>query len=402
MTGTIIYPVKNSLRKESHSTGAAAYAKAVRRYSFKTDMFKGHQGRVLALKEDGSEHEVPAESIAHDLEYVVPVTIGTPGVKLMLDFDTGSSDLWVWSSELKASQPTASGHAVYDPKKSSTATKIEGGTWNISYGDGSSASGIIYQDDIKIGDLRCSEQGVEVAQKLSSSFLNSQGSDGLLGLAWSHINTATPQQKTPMQNMIEKSITTEGIFTACLKHDQDGKGFYSFGTICAKDAGVKENDIAYVPVDNKRGFWAFESNQAKIGDDKVDLPGNMAIADTGTTLALLSEEVVRALYQKIQGATLDRSAGGWVYPVDAEVPDVQLAVGENLYVISGKSLGYGVPEKGMIFGGIQSRGDNPFDILGDTFLKSVYAVFDQKNVRIGFAQRSAPKSGSDGGYHQTT
>ena len=32
------------------------------------------------------------------LEYVVPVKIGTPGVTLNLDFDTGSSDLWVWRS----------------------------------------------------------------------------------------------------------------------------------------------------------------------------------------------------------------------------------------------------------------------------------------------------------------
>ncbi|POW13005.1 hypothetical protein PSTT_04055, partial [Puccinia striiformis] len=377
MSQAILYPVKNTLRKESHRTGAAAYAKAARRYSFKTGTFEGSQGRVLALKEDGSDHEVPAESIAHDLEYVVPVTIGTPGVQLLLDFDTGSADLWVWSSDLKASQPTASGHAVYDPKKSSTAQEVPGCTWKISYGDGSSASGVVYKDDLKIGDLHCSEQGIEVAQKLSSAFLNGEGSDGLLG------------PRTPMQNMMEKSITNQGLFTVCLKHDTDGKGFYSFGTICAEEAGVSEKDIAYTPIDNKQGFWAFQSTKAMIGDEEIELSENVAIADTGTTLALVSEALTTALYSKIPGAILDRSQGGYVYPADAEVPDIKLAVGENMYTIPGKSLAYGPPDKGMVFGGIQSRGNNPFDILGDTFLKSVYVVFDQTNVRIGVAQRTA-------------
>lgn len=31
---------------------------------------------------------------------------------------------------------------------------------------------------------------------------------------------------------------------------------------------------------------------------------------------------------------------------------------------------------GYTYGGIQSRGDLPFDIYGDTFLKNVYAIFD--------------------------
>jgi len=58
-----------------------------------------------------------------------------------------------------------------------------------------------------------------------------------------------------------------------------------------------------------------------------------------------------------------------------------------------------------VFGGIQSRGDMTFDILGDvsvdhfrgnlrmltslqTFLKSVYAIFDQGNQRFGAVQRT--------------
>lgn len=37
-----------------------------------------------------------ANLLVFSLQYVVAVKIGTPGVTLNLDFDTGSSDLWIW------------------------------------------------------------------------------------------------------------------------------------------------------------------------------------------------------------------------------------------------------------------------------------------------------------------
>jgi hypothetical protein len=126
--GITLPVVRNTKHTLGSRSGPAAYARAVRRYNITTNTFIGRRGQVFlksaAAKDEGSE--VPAESVQNDLEYVVVVKVGTPGVNLSLDFDTGSSDLWVWSSELRAD---TSGHTIYNPKKSSSAKVVPGATW---------------------------------------------------------------------------------------------------------------------------------------------------------------------------------------------------------------------------------------------------------------------------------
>jgi aspergillopepsin I len=94
---------------------------------------------------------------------------------------------WVFSSELSKSE--SSGHSVYNPSKSSTAKELQGDTWSISYGDGSSASGNVYTDTVDVGGTTVTGQAVELAEKISSEFEEDTDSDGLLGLAFSSINT---------------------------------------------------------------------------------------------------------------------------------------------------------------------------------------------------------------------
>ena len=69
------------------------------------------------------------------------ISIGTPPTSFLIDFDTGSSDLWVPSS----SCDNCGYHNTYDSHTSSSS-KSQNGTFEIHYGDNSTTSGPIYTD----------------------------------------------------------------------------------------------------------------------------------------------------------------------------------------------------------------------------------------------------------------
>lgn len=275
---------------------------------------------------------------------------------------------------------------------------MSGSTWKIQYGDGSTASGKVGTDDVTLGGLIVENQAVELADKLSPQFTQGVG-DGLLGLAFGKINTVRPRQvATPVENMIsQKDIQkNQELFTCYLgswrdAHEADkGESFYTFGYIDQDIINRNGTEPHYVPIDTTNGFWQFRSESASVNGQIIPRVGNTAIADTGTTLALVSDNLCIAFYGAIPGAVFDKTQQGWTFPIGTPVdqlPTLSFAVGGKYFDVQKEDYGSAACSNSMQYGSIQSRGDLKFDILGDAWLKAVYAIFDQGNQRFGVVQR---------------
>lgn len=177
--------------------------------SLGVDVVKGEKEREA--RSTGSAVTTPEE---YDVEYLTPVQIGSPAQTLNLDIDTGSSDLWVYSSETPSSE--VNGQTVYDPASSNTSSKQSSLSWSISYGDGSSSEGDVYYDTVSIGGLGVAGMAVEVATQVSSEFTADSDIDGLLGLGFSNLNTVSPTQQQTFFDKAKGQLDS-ALFTVDLK-----------------------------------------------------------------------------------------------------------------------------------------------------------------------------------------
>ncbi|KAL9125313.1 MAG: hypothetical protein Q9217_005471 [Psora testacea] len=367
------FTVPQTVAKPFIKSGPAAIAAVYGKYG------KAAPADVKAAAAD-NDGTVSANPESYDSEYLCPVTIG--GQTLNLDFDTGSSDLWAFSSELSAS--SQNGHSVYDPSRSSTSKLLSGETWSISYGDGSGASGNVYADTVKVGATTATTQAVELAQSISAQFQQDVNNDGLLGLAFSQINTVTPdQQKTFFDNV--KSTLAAPLFTANLLKGKPGS--YDFGYI---DAAKHTGAITYVPVNSGNGFWEFTCNGYAVGSAAFTSTSIDSIMDTGTTLLLLPSTVVSAYYAGVSGARYDSTQGGYTFPCSATLPSITLGFGSYKAVVPGSYVNYAPLTTGSstCYGGIQRNTGIGFSIFGDVFMKSQFVVFDSEGPRLGVAPKT--------------
>ena len=293
---------------------------------------------------------------------------------MKLDLDTGSSDFWVFSTELPPRE--RGNHPLYKLG----GYKDQGYSWHIHYGDGTSASGQVYADKVSAGSVTAPVQAVEVAQHIAPDFTHGR-SDGLVGLGFDEQgNTCHPTYCFGFFTNIAPTLP-QPVISAALKHD--APGHYDFGFI---DQSAYTGSIAYATVDPSHGYWEFQAGGFAVGSVEHQTEFR-AIADTGSSLLLVNQHILVAYWSQVEGAYYSSYYGGIVFPCSARLPDFSLFIDGEKRTMPGKYANYIKAGGDLCYGGVQITNAD-FNIIGDLFLKSQYVVFDRSGPRVGFAQQA--------------
>jgi cathepsin D len=313
-------------------------------------------------------------------QYYGPIAIGTPQQPFEVIYDTGSSNLWVPSSQCGFCL-----HTKYYSSKSSTYV-ANGTAFNIQYGSGA-LSGFLSEDVVTMGPLVIESQTFAEATNLPSLSMQLGKFDGICGMAYQSISVdgVVP----PFNNAWNQGLLSANVFSVFLSNGDGSTGseFYLGGINTAHYSGSIqwENLIS-------ESYWEIALKSATMAGHGSITNATKAVVDTGTSIMAGPSADVQALAALV-GATPINSEE---YTIDcSQIPNLpnlvfQLGSGKS-YTLTGTDYVDQVCEEGeciCLFGftGIDipaPRG--PLWILGDIFIRKYYSIFDFQNNRVGLA-----------------
>jgi hypothetical protein len=313
---------------------------------------------------------------AQNLEYYGTIKLGTPAQDFQVVFDTGSSNLWVPSSQ--CSDPACTDHDQYNHDQSSTYVK-NGTSIEIAYGTGS-MKGFISQDTLQIAGLTLENVMFGEATHMAA-FFNSTPADGILGLAYSNPEIDV-DGVPPVFNMMEASgKLNHDVFSVYLG---DGDGADSsqilFGGI---DDSLYTGKLQYVEVVEEL-YYVVVISSIKADDNKVggcEGTGCVAIVDTGTSLIAGPAQYINEIL-KYANVSADCSNVDSLPDVHFDMSGYDLVLTPKQYVLK-----FSTSQGDECISGFQAF-EQDLWILGDVFIRAYYTVFDRSDNTVGFATRA--------------
>jgi hypothetical protein len=340
--------------------------------------------------------------------YYINLTLGTPPQSFQLQIDTGSSDLWVnaqGSSLCTSRGDPCDVSGTYDANSSSTYEYLNSG-FNITYADGSGAVGDYVEDTLRIAGQMVENYQFGIGYDSSSP-------QGVLGIGYaSNEAGAVNNDQKPYENLPAR-LQSDGVintvaYSLWLDDLDSSTGSILFGGL---DRAKFNGQLKAAPIDKINGgynqvFVTLEGltfDSQNYGDD-LQIP---VLLDSGSTLTQLPDDLVSQIYDAV-GATYEPSQGLALLDCEAGNQDnvtldftfsgsATVSVALNELVLSqARFTGHEGSQRSdniCAMGIIPAQGS--INVLGDTFLRSAYAVYDLTNNQIWLAQSSFDPSGTD-------
>ncbi|TVY44471.1 putative aspartic-type endopeptidase [Lachnellula occidentalis] len=330
--------------------------------------------------------------------YFANATLGTPAQTLRLHIDTGSSDLWVntaTSSECTAKGSPCKAAGTYSANDSSTYSYLAS-DFNISYVDGSGASGDYVTDTFTLGSTTLKTLQFGIGYTSSSP-------EGILGIGY-QLNEVQVQRagKQAYNNLpaqlVADNLIASNAYSLWLNDLDASTGSILFGGV---DTDQFQGTLATLPIQPTSGqFGEFLITLTGISLGSTVIATDQAQAvllDSGSSLTYLPDSMAEAIYEQVS-AQYDSQEGAAYIPCSMasnsstlgftfSSPTIQVSMDELVIPISSSSgtpLTFSDGEVACLFGIAPAGSSTP--VLGDTFIRSAYLVYDLDNNEISIAQ----------------
>ncbi|KAI1616464.1 aspartic peptidase domain-containing protein [Exophiala viscosa] len=335
--------------------------------------------------------------------YLISLEIGTPPQKFNLTLDTGSSDLWVpyVDDETCKSQKNGCPGGSFDPTTSSTfANDTSHTNFTALYGDGTKDIGYYFYDTVTLGGTTVKNFTMGLAETTLDGTITNDG-QGICGISyrsgeaaegWSH---PTIYEEMVLQGLIDRSA-----YSLYLNDFQSGEGSILFGGV---DSSKYHGDLTVLPLQpdqngSYNAFWVALTG-VSIKDDQGtnsltadDFTGVYALLDSGTTSTRLPADIWNALVEDLGIVVTSKG-----YFVPCALADIDSGITFTFGGSSGPTPM--VPFSALMYPFVAATSDEGvplcyflagpsvqgLTILGDSFLRSAYVVYDIPNNQVSIA-----------------
>ncbi|KAL5116659.1 hypothetical protein ACEQ8H_005408 [Pleosporales sp. CAS-2024a] len=322
--------------------------------------------------------------------YFANASLGTPAQTFRLHVDTGSSDLWVNSASsalCRQGGNQCGDSGTYTANSSSTYRYLNGG-FNISYVDGSGASGDYATDTFHFGGQTIKDMQFGIGYTSSSP-------EGILGIGYAANEVAgragLPSYPNLPQKLVDDGYINTVAYSLWLNDLDSSTGSILFGGV---DTDKFHGDLQTLPIIQERGVYS-EFIIALTGMGTNGQNGSLfssqnvpVLLDSGSSLMYLPNAVAQQLFTKYkarydsnqQAAYVDCDLANQEGSLDFDFSGVRISVPLNeLVIVAAVSRGQPICILGVAPAG------NSDAVLGDTFLRSAYVVYDLSNNEISLA-----------------